>query len=420
MRIPRFLSRVIPGFEIIDIKDWKNTSKIEIYFKKKKESEYHCSKCGSKLQNSHGKYKIKLKHLPIFDQDCYLILWREKRYCPSCKKVRSEALDFISKDTPHLTQEYAYWLGRMFEIASVKQVAKLTRNDKTTMHRLDFNRLKRMVQHYKIPDVSQISVDEVHARSKKVYSKESRQRSFFTIVTDVKSRRVIWVSESRTEEALNEFFTAIGNERCEKIEVVATDQHEAYRSSVLKNCPNAVVVWDKFHLCQNFEKILDETRKYLHLRARSTEEQRLTRGKWRFTFMKKASKRTKEENKHIQEVIKDNESFLYLELIKERFFQFFYAKDLGEAYEIFHEVGRWITEAGFKDLEKWWNSLESNWDTVKNYFNYRLTTALSEGTNNVIKMLKRRGFGYRNMTYFKLKILQVCGFLNSKYVDMEF
>lgn len=308
----------------------------------------------------------------------------------------------------------------MFEIASVKQVAKISRNDKSTMHRLDFKRLKRMVQHYKIPDVTEISVDEVHARSKKTHKKESRERSFFTIVTDVKSRRVVWVSESRTEDALNEFFLALGRERCEKIKVVATDQHEAYRSSVKANCPNAVVVWDKFHLIQNFEVVLNETRKFLHIRAKSSEEKRLTRGKWRFTFLKKASKRTPEENKHIQEVVKDNESFLYLELIKERFFQFFYAKSLGDAYDIFHEVGRWIQEAGFKDLEKWWNKLEKNWDTLKNYFNFRLTTALSEGTNNVIKMLKRRGFGYRNMTYFKLKILQVCGFLNSKYVPMEF
>jgi len=33
---------------------------------------------------------------------------------------------------------------------------------------------------------------------------------------------------------------------------------------------------------------------------------------------------------------------------------------------------------------------------------------------------ERRGFGYRNMPYFKLKILQVCGFLNSGYVPMSF
>ena len=40
--------------------------------------------------------------------------------------------------------------------------------------------------------------------------------------------------------------------------------------------------------------------------------------------------------------------------------------------------------------------------------------------NNVIKTIKKRAQGYRNMSYFKLKIMQVCGYLNSKYVPMDF
>lgn len=59
---------------------------------------------------------------------------------------------------------------------------------------------------------------------------------------------------------------------------------------------------------------------------------------------------------------------------------------------------------------------EQGWATVKNYFRFRVTSALSEGINNVIKMLKRRAFGYRNMEYFRLKILQVCGYLNSRFI----
>lgn len=56
---------------------------------------------------------------------------------------------------------------------------------------------------------------------------------------------------------------------------------------------------------------------------------------------------------------------------------------------------------------------------MKNYFTYRVTSALSEGINNVIKSLKRRSFGFRNMPYFKLKIMQVCGYLNSDYIDIS-
>ena len=63
----------------------------------------------------------------------------------------------------------------------------------------------------------------------------------------------------------------------------------------------------------------------------------------------------------------------------------------------------------------WFNNLDRNWSTLKNYFTVKVTSALSEGQNNVIKTLKRRAYGYRNMEHFRLKILQVCGYLNSRY-----
>ncbi len=42
--------------------------------------------------------------------------------------------------------------------------------------------------------------------------------------------------------------------------------------------------------------------------------------------------------------------------------------------------------------------------------------AVAEGINNVIKNLKRRSYGFRNMEYFRLKIMQVCGYLNSQFI----
>ena len=45
-------------------------------------------------------------------------------------------------------------------------------------------------------------------------------------------------------------------------------------------------------------------------------------------------------------------------------------------------------------------NLKAGWDTLRNYFTYRVTTSLSEGINNVIKAMKRKAFGYRNMRYF--------------------
>jgi transposase len=90
------------------------------------------------------------------------------------------------------------------------------------------------------------------------------------------------------------------------------------------------------------------------------------------------------------------------------------------AKAIFEEIGDWIWQCGFEPLKKWYRNFEKGWDTFKNYFKYRVTSSLSEGINNVIKTLKRKAYGYKNMHYFKLKIMQTCGYLNSKYVSQSF
>ena len=42
-----------------------------------------------------------------------------------------------------------------------------------------------------------------------------------------------------------------------------------------------------------------------------------------------------------------------------------------------------------------------------------------EGTNNLIKTTKRKAYEYRNMHYFKLKVMQIAGFMSSRYMDLN-
>jgi transposase len=51
---------------------------------------------------------------------------------------------------------------------------------------------------------------------------------------------------------------------------------------------------------------------------------------------------------------------------------------------------------------------------ILNYFQERITSAISEGINNKIKRLKRMAYGYKDVTYFLLKIHQHCGLLNPR------
>jgi transposase len=413
--LPRFV--LYEGYETLDMKEFLKEGRIEIHLDRKTDKPFDCFRCSTQMTALRGRYRLRLKELPIMEYQCQVILWRYQGYCPKCKKSRAERIDFVAMETPHLTQRYAWFIGKLCEIAAVSRVAEMFGLNELTVWRLDFKRMKWMLSNYQIPEVTEISVDEVYARKKEKYPDESRNRRFFTVISDLKTHRVIWVSESRDTEALDQFFILLGNQACQKIKVVAMDQHEDYLKSVKRYCPNATPVWDRFHLMQNFEEAVNETRKELHEELPPSYALRdLTRGQYRYIFLKKESRRTEGEKVHINQVLQANNKFAKLEIIKERMITLFDQPSADKAKEVMQEIGDWIWQEGFAALRKWYANFESGWNTIANYFQYRVTTSLSEGINNVIKALKRRAFGYKNMLYFRLKIMQTCGYLNSRYV----
>lgn len=422
MRIPRFLMKGFEGFKIIDLKEWlESRGVIEIYLDREDKYIRKCHCCKTPFNYLAGsKYALTLRHMPMMGYQVEVRTWRYRGFCPKCSRTRAEYMEIISDESPHYTKEYAWWLGRLFEMSAVKKVAEFANEGEMNMWRLDYARMKRMLRVYKIPEITHISVDEVYARKKSKYDGESRNEKFFTIICDLKTRRVIWVSKSRDKKALDEFFIIIGSEACKNIKIVCTDEHDSYEASVNEYCPNAIQIFDKFHILRNFEEAVNDTRKMIHeSMPGGSEEKRLSRGKFRFVFLKRASQRTQEDQTHVDSLIAINREFAMLEIIKERFLSFFYAKDAIEAEDIFIEVGELARKMVFDPLTQWWKKAQEKLGKFLRYFENKYTSALSEGVNNVIKMIKRRAFGYRNMDYFKLKIMQVCGYLNSKYVHLE-
>ena len=164
--------------------------------------------------------------------------------------------------------------------------------------------------------------------------RENHSDRFFTIIVDLETHKVIWVEKSRRKEALDNFCKRIGEERCALIEAVATDERKDYINSVAEHCPNAIHILDRFHLMMHFEKAVNDTRKMLFKMLPQGAVKRLAKGTYRYIFLKRDEKRTDEEKTHMQQVMKDNEAFTRLELIKERMITFFDASPLASAKEL--------------------------------------------------------------------------------------
>lgn len=415
----RSLARLLrfEGYENADIQYSSRDKVVKFSLDLKEDKPFLCYRCKSPLGRVRGKHKLQFEELSIMGCKTFVSLWRRKGHCSTCKKARSEDISFLSEESPHLSKAYAEWLGTMCEFAAVSRVGEFCGQDNMTVRRVDYARMKRLLRRYKIPPVRRMAVDEVYARKKARSKDESREKRFFTIVTDLDTKRVIWVSEGRSKEALDQFFKLIGKDACKKIIVAAMDQFEGYANSVKGNCKNATVVWDKFHIMQNFEKALNEARKTLHQELSPKDPTyQMTRGKYRFLFLKRDADRDVEEKAHITEVLKANEKFLQLEIIKEAMLRLFDEPDADSGKALLEVITQWVIQTRIGSLRNWFANLWDGWDTLKNYFTFRVTSALAEGQNNVIKSLKRRSFGFRNMEYFRLKIMQVCGYLNSRYI----
>lgn len=78
-----------------------------------------------------------------------------------------------------------------------------------------------------------------------------------------------------------------------------------------------------------------------------------------------------------------------------------------------------VRKAKLKPLREFASQVRKYRRNIEAYIRENLTTAISEGINNKIRVLKAMAYGYTNEQSFMLKILQRCGFLNSQYIDTK-
>jgi transposase len=58
-------------------------------------------------------------------------------------------------------------------------------------------------------------------------------------------------------------------------------------------------------------------------------------------------------------------------------------------------------------LMKFAKTLAAHRSGILAYYDYRISSGPLEGTNNKIKTMKRMAYGFRDMEFFKLKIMAI-------------
>jgi transposase len=106
-KLPRFLSGIVPGFSVVDVKEWLAQGKIEVFLQRAEDApEPCCYRCKTQLGMLRGKHRMKIEGMPILGMKTYFYFWREKRHCPNCQKARREQIEFLAPETPHIMSDY--------------------------------------------------------------------------------------------------------------------------------------------------------------------------------------------------------------------------------------------------------------------------------------------------------------------------
>lgn len=67
--------RSFQGYNVVDIKEYRNEHRMEIILEKTEDHVYICNHCGCKLGNQHSRYFVRAKHLKVCNWHVTICFW---------------------------------------------------------------------------------------------------------------------------------------------------------------------------------------------------------------------------------------------------------------------------------------------------------------------------------------------------------
>ena len=373
------------------------------------EKSFVCPDCGDRVFGTHSHWEVTLRERPILGQPTFLHLPQYRVRCP-CRN-RPVTVELPVKESGFLV---THWLAvAVVEAARevpVKFVARLFGMSWNTVRDIDLAYLKRKIETRERVAPNAIGVDEVSYQA---------GHKYLTIVTEPARRRILHVVFGRRAENFKEFFEdRMDPMACKWLEAACTDMWDPYVTTVRKYAPQAVLVYDPFHVSTHLHRAVDLVR--AAEQTKLTQEGKTFLKRKRFLLLRGQEKLRPEQQQTLRQILEQNQNLHSAYLLKEQFRQLY---DLdpedGEPPEALYQrafqflVGwmRRALDSRLQPFRHFVNQLKRRWQGVLNYYRYPLTNGLSEGLNNKIASLKKRAYGYRNLEYFTLKIYQQGGFL---------
>jgi len=214
---------------------------------------------------------------------------------------------------------------------------------------------------------------------------------------------VIFVGQGKGKEALDPFWKRLGKRR-RTIKAVAIDMGHSHLSAVWEHLPKAAVVFDRFHVIKLYNQKLSDLRRQVQNGAEAMAKDVLKGTRWLLLKNPQSLDESKNELNRLEEALRLNQPLATAYYLKEDLRQFWEQPDKPSARRFLRD---WIARAeasGITVLKKLVRLLYLRRFGLLAWYDHSISTGPLEGTNNKIKTIQRKAYGFRDAQYFTLRI----------------
>lgn len=356
-----------------------------------------CQQMCVKVHDTRGRVK---RDGTLREYRVRLVLYKRRFRCLTCRRTFTEA-DTICGRYRRTTQRFRDALAQQASVQPITQVAEQAGTGPRFIEECletwiedQLSREERTVSETAaLSTPCFLGIDEFARRKGHRYD---------TILCDLERRKVVEVSEGRTQEEVVKLLERL--DAPDAVKAVSMDMSACYRPAVQLCLPKAHIVVDHFHVIQHVMKAF---RKIVSSWAHKKEGKPLVQGKQHLFLM--AHETLSEEQ--VQERSKIGEALPLLEeawQLKEAL-RTWYAQSTASTAA--SGLDAWIDLVQKSDFAPLHQALSAfaRWrQEILAFFQFlptRISNGFVEGKNNRTKAIMRRGYGYRNRQHLRLRIL---------------
>ena len=370
---------------------------IDIYLDKKVLRRLPCRNCSRRCRCRDQLPPRIWTHVSLWGIPVCLVYSPRRVKCPSCGIIVEKIPWSMGKS--RLTLPLIITLAFFARLLAIDQVANLYRVSWGTVSNAVKKAVKFGIHNRDCSNIQYIGIDEISRKKGHVYH---------TNIYDLDKKVLIWSGEGRTMDTLRQFFDEMGKEFTSNLKGICCDMWKPYISVVKERVPNAVLVFDKFHLIRYLLNAVDKVRKDEVKRYKQLGKENILK-KTKYIWLKNPCNLTSNQEQSLGYIQKLNTRVTRAYLLKESFRELWKHRSKEKAKKYMKKWFWWATHSRLKPLRDFAWLLRRHEEDILSWFEVRIDNGATEAMNNNAKAISHRARGYRTSDMFSMVMLHCLG-----------